>query len=217
MAGERGRPRGFDVDDTLDRALEVFWRHGFQGTSLSELTEATGLSKPSLYAAFGDKEALYLKALDRYTDRWSARYAAVLEEEPDARRAIEQFLRTVVAVLTDPALPGGCFVVTGSADCGVTGVPDAVDAALRKSLHNTEMLLHERLKRAQRDGQLAPDAATGDLATLFSGLVAGFAVKARSGARRTRLNAAIDAAMRAWPEPPLSTATNARPKHKEST
>ena len=75
MTGERGRPRNFDADTALDRALEVFWRHGFQGASLSELTEAMGLNKPSLYATFGDKESLYLKALDRYAALCAAEHA----------------------------------------------------------------------------------------------------------------------------------------------
>ncbi len=199
MAGERGRPRGFDIEDVLDRALEVFWQHGFQGASLSELTDATGLSKPSLYAAFGDKEALYLKALERYASHWSARHVAVLESEPDGRRAIEQFLYSIVTMLTDPALPGGCFIINGLADCGGAGVPAGVDAALRKSLQNSETLLYERLQRAQRDRQLAQEVRTEDLAGLFSGLVAGLAIKAKGGAKRARLLAAADAAMAAWP------------------
>ena len=199
MASERGRPRGFDTDAALDRALAVFWRHGFQSASLCELTEAMGVSKPSLYAAFGDKEALYLQALERYATQQSAAHIAVLDAEPDGRRAVERYLRSIVTRLTDPALPGGCLVINGVADCGGPSTPAAVELALRKVLQGGEVKLRERLLRAQRDGQLAPDARVGDLAALFSSLAAGLGVLAKSGAKRAKLYAVITAAMGAWP------------------
>src|SRR5207302_2019411 len=111
MTRERGRPRSFDTATVLDRALEVFWKHGFQSASLLELTEATGLSKPSLYAAFGDKESLYLKALDRYVSTRIAQHAAILDTEQNGRRAVEEFLRSIANMLSDPTLPGGCFII----------------------------------------------------------------------------------------------------------
>ena len=95
MTHERGRPRSFDPNTALDRALEVFWRHGFQAASLAELTAAMGLSKPSLYAAFGDKESLYLKALERYVALQIAQHIAIFDTEPDTRLALEKFLRTM--------------------------------------------------------------------------------------------------------------------------
>lgn len=199
MGNERGRPRSFDTEAALDCALEVFWKNGFQGASLSELTSAMGLSKPSLYAAFGDKEALYLKALERYATRWIARNAAVLENEPDGKRAVEGFLRAAAAMVTDPSLPGGCFVTTGSADCGSPATPGAVDVALRKAQQDGETMLRERLFRAMREGQLPANTRVPDLAAFFSTLLAGLGVMAKSGAPRARLDAAIDAAMAAWP------------------
>lgn len=200
MSSERGRPRSFDADTALDSALKVFWRNGFQGASLSELTDAMGLSKPSLYAAFGDKEALYLKALDRYATHWTARHAAVLDEEKEGRNAVAAFLRSVAGMLADPSLPGGCFVVNGAADCGGPTTPAAVDAALRRTVQGGEAMLRQRLQRAQRDGQLPADARIDDLATFFSALLSGLGVLAKSGAKRAKLNAAIDAAMAAWPQ-----------------
>lgn len=202
MKNQRGRPRGFDPEQALDRALEVFWEHGFQGASMAELTAAMGLSKPSLYAAFGDKEALYLKALDRYAALGADKAVRVLEAEPDGRRAIEAFLRETASMLTDPDLPGGCFVVNGAADCGGAATPPAVEAALRRSLQQGEQRFRARLERARREGQLAPNARIEDLAVFFSSLLAGLGVLAKSGAKRAKLDAAITAAMAAWPPDP---------------
>lgn len=199
MTQERGRPRNFDPDKALDQALEIFWRNGFQGASLSELTEAMGLSKPSLYAAFGDKEALYLKALERYASYWLGRHIAVLQQEQDGRAAIKAFLRSVAVMLTDPALPGGCFIVNGMADCGGPSTPAAVELALQKTLRECEVVVRDRLLRAQRDSQLAKDVNTADLASFFYALLAGLCVKAKGGAKRANLYAAIDAGMAGWP------------------
>lgn len=200
MTQERGRPRNFDPDAALDQALAVFWRNGFQGASLSELTEAMGLSKPSLYAAFGDKEALYLKALDRYASQWLARHIEVLEQEPDGRQAVRAFLRSAAVMLTDPTLPGGCFVVNGMADCGGPLTPAAVELALQKTQPECEAKVRERLLRAQRDGQLPQDVNIADLASFFYTLLAGLGVKAKGGAKRANLYAAIETGIGVWPD-----------------
>jgi TetR/AcrR family transcriptional regulator, copper-responsive repressor len=200
MNAERGRPRAFDADLALDRAVEVFWKHGFQGASLHELTEAMGLSKPSLYAAFGDKEALYLKTLDRYVKLLVARHAAALNDEADGRRAVERFLRSLATMLADPALPGGCFIINGTADCGGSTIPASVEMALREALQATDTMLRSRLQRAQRDGELPADQQPASLAGMFSALVAGLAVLAKSGAPASKLNEVISCAMALWPE-----------------
>jgi AcrR family transcriptional regulator len=199
MTRERGRPRTFDTEHALDRALAVFWKHGFQDASLHELTEAMGLSKPSLYAAFGDKEALYLKTLERYVAQLLERHAAALNDEPDARRAVDAFLRSLAAMLADPALPGGCFIINGTADCGGSTIPASVEMALREALHGTEALLRERLVRAQAEGTLMASPPPAALAAMFAAIVAGLAVQAKSGAPRQRLDAIIDTAMAIWP------------------
>ncbi len=199
MGSERGRPRSFDEDAVLDRALEIFWQRGFQSASLSELTEAMGLSKPSLYAAFGDKETLYLKALERYATREIARHAQRLDDEADGRAAVAAFLRSMAGMLTDPALPGGCFIINGTADFGGPAMPANVEFALRKALQGGEEKLRERLQLAQRDGQLPEGVKAADLASVFSSLLAGLAVLAKSGAKRAKLNTIIAAAMAIWP------------------
>jgi AcrR family transcriptional regulator len=199
MAQGRGRPRMFDTDDALERALEVFWRHGFQDASLHQLTQATGLSKPSLYAAFGDKQALYLKALERYVRLLVERHAALLNDEPDGRRAVHGFLRSLARMLADPALPGGCFIINGTADRGGSTIPAAVEQALRVALQGSERMLLERLLQAQREEQLPADASAAGLAALFGALIAGLAVLAKSGDGERKLNAVIDTAMQVWP------------------
>src|SRR5437762_9726363 len=181
MNTERGRPRSFDTETALERATQVFWRHGFQGTSLAELTAATGLSKPSLYAAFGDKEALYLRCLQRYAERAVAMQTQWLEQEPDARRAIEGFMHATAELQSSPAFPGGCFIVNGTADCGMPGTPSAVDASLRGASGGTEQRLRERLKRAERDGELPPGLDAAHLATLLATVLTGMAVMAKAG------------------------------------
>lgn len=202
MANERGRPRCFDTECALDSALAVFWRHGYQGASMSELTAAMGISKPSLYAAFGDKESLYLKALERYAAIGIGHALPLLHDEPDARLAVVGFLRAMAATLADPALPGGCFVVNGAADCGCDATPPAVDAALRKALQNGQDQLRLRLERARRDGQLAPGVTADELAVFFSSVLAGMGVLSKGGAKQKRLDAVIRVAMAAWPEVP---------------
>jgi AcrR family transcriptional regulator len=199
MVGERGRPRSFDIDDALDRALEVFWKHGFQDASMHELTAAMGLSKPSLYAAFGDKEALYLKALERYVALLVARHATALDDAPDSRRAVEGFLRSLALMLADPSLPGGCFIINGTADCGGSTIPASVELALRAALQGSELLVLERLQRAQREGDLAAGAQPEALAAMVGSLIAGLAVLAKSGAPLAKLNAVIDTMMALLP------------------
>ena len=211
MTSERGRPRNFDPDTALDRALEVFWRHGFQAASLADLTAAMGLSKPSLYAAFGDKESLYLQALDRYVAIQIAQHIAIFDTEPDVRQALEKFLRAMATLLTDPTLPCGCLIVNGMADCGMASTPPAIELALRKAVQGGEARLHRQFIRAQRDGQLAPDINTSDLAAFFTSLLAGLGILAKGGAKCAKLNAVIGAAMSAWPESPVSKANRRRP------
>lgn len=199
MTRERGRPRTFDIDYALDRAVEVFWKHGFQDASMHELTEAMGLSKPSLYAAFGDKEALYLKTLERYVQLLIERHGAALNDEADGRRAVEGFLRSLATMLVDPALPGGCFIINGTADCGGTTIPASVELALRAALQGSETMVLERLQRAKREGALPAAMTPEALAAMFGSLIAGLAVMAKSGASQAKLNTVIDTAMAVWP------------------
>src|ERR1700683_1116990 len=117
-----GRPRSFDIDGALDRSLQVFWRKGYEGASLTDLTKAVGVNRPSLYAAFGDKEALFRKALDRYLNGPAA-YTQEALKEPTARAVIERLLRGAADLNTAPRNPGGCLMVQGALACGEAADP----------------------------------------------------------------------------------------------
>src|SRR5215470_5642962 len=125
-----GRPRTFDMDKALDRALDVFWRKGYEGTSLSDLTKAMGINRPSLYAAFGNKANLFRKALDRYDDG-PATYVHEALDEPTAHAVVERLLRGAVDLLTDPCTPPGCLMVQGALACGEAADPIRQELASR--------------------------------------------------------------------------------------
>src|SRR6201993_1326600 len=112
-----GRPRAFDIDKALDRALQVFWRKGYEGTSLSDLTKAMRINRPSLYAAFGNKEALFKKAIDRYVEGPGAFVRDSLAQ-PTARAVAERLLRGTIELATDSRNPRGCLIVQGALACG---------------------------------------------------------------------------------------------------
>src|ERR1700719_1378710 len=116
LSGRMGRPRSFDLDEALDRALQVFWRKGYEGASLSDLTKAVGVNRPSLYAAFGDKKALFRKALDRYLTG-PADYTQEALKEPTARAVVERLLQGAADLNTAPRNPGGCLMVQGALAC----------------------------------------------------------------------------------------------------
>src|SRR6266851_36658 len=154
-ARSKGRPRAFDVDRALDRALHLFWRKGYEGTSLSDLTTAMGINRPSLYAAFGNKEALFRKALDRYADGPAA-YVYEALDEPTARAVAARLLHGAVDLLTDPRTPPGCLLVQGALACG-----DAAESIRRELVARRaagEAALRQRFERALADGDLPDDA-----------------------------------------------------------
>src|ERR1700692_3383022 len=111
-SGRMGRPRSFDVEKALDRALQVFWRKGYEGASVSDLTKAVGINRPSLYAAFGDKKALFRRALDRYLTGPAA-YTQEALKEPTARAVVERLLQGAAGLDAAPRNPGGCLSAQG--------------------------------------------------------------------------------------------------------
>src|SRR3569833_4427568 len=114
--GTMGRPREFDVEQALDQALDVFWRNGYEGASIAELTQAMGISPPSLYAAFGTKEGLFRKALDRYIEQRTNFWQAAVQA-PTARAMVERLLDGTVEFLSDERTPNGCLLVRGAMSC----------------------------------------------------------------------------------------------------
>jgi AcrR family transcriptional regulator len=193
----RGRPRAFDIDQALDRALWTFWRHGYEGTSLSDLTKAMGINRPSLYAAFGDKQALFHQALDRYLDGPAA-YVGEALKAPTAREVVERLLRGAVHLLTDPRHPRGCLLVQGALACGAAASP--IRKALMSGRAAGEAALRQRLERAKSTGDLSADSDPADLARYVVTIVHGLAVQAAGGSSRAELHRVIQTALRAWPE-----------------
>jgi AcrR family transcriptional regulator len=192
-----GRPREFDPDAALDHALAVFWRKGYEGTSLADLTRAMGINRPSLYAAFGNKEELFRRALDRYAEGPAAYVRAALHE-PTARAVAERLLSAAIDVVTDRRNPRGCLLVQGALACG-----EAAESVRRELVARrlaSEAALRERFKRARAAGDLPDDSDPSDLARYMMAVVQGLAVQAAGGASRAKLRRVAALALRAWPE-----------------
>ena len=194
-ARPRGRPRSFDREQALERAMDVFWRKGFEGASLADLTEAMGINPPSLYAAFGDKEHLFMEALGRYQAKRgdSCPYA----EEPTAEGAIRRLLTYMAEDLTSSAHPRGCMMVMAAATS--TGSSPEMQAALAKRRGESRTAIRQRLEQGVKEGELAPGTDAAGLADFYLTIITGMALQARDGASRKSLMATVEAAMRAWP------------------
>jgi AcrR family transcriptional regulator len=191
-----GRPRAFDRDKALDRALHVFWARGYEGTSIADLTEAMGINPPSLYAAFGNKEALFRQALDRY----EARRDEVMAEAfaaPTAREAMTRLIEGTADRLSDKDKPRGCLMVQGALCGGEECESVKRDLAARRA--GGEVLIRGRLKRAKREGDLPEDADPVTLARFVATVLQGMSVQASGGATRKELRAIAGMALRAWP------------------
>ena len=196
----RGRPREFDTDSALDQALAVFERDGFEGASVQALTEAMGICKPSLYAAYGNKESLFIAALRRYTDAQELHRATLLDGEPSGRRAVERLLDDVVSSHARcPQSAVACLIIresiSGAAATHSTEIRDALASAVASS----HSMLLARLDRARAEGELAPDCDTAALADYFSTVMSGLSILAKNGASADAMQRVVQTAMRAWP------------------
>lgn len=191
-----GRPRTFNMDVALDRALEVFWRKGYEGASVADLTAEMGISPPSLYAAFGNKEGLFRKAIDRYEAKHTAFWEEALSA-PTAYEALERLLKGTAQSLGDKRNPRGCLMVQGalcaSDDC------DSVKKELDARRNASTGLIRDRLKRAKREGELPETADPASLANFFAAVTHGMAVQAAGGATPKDLERIAQTALQAWP------------------
>jgi AcrR family transcriptional regulator len=192
----RGRPRSFDERAALEAALSVFWKHGYEGASLAELTAAMGINRPSLYAAFGNKEELFRRALDHYTAGAAALHDSALRQ-PTARAAVEKLLRSAADALGDCKNPRGCLLVQSALVCGTAG--ESVKQELIARRASVRAAWRKRFQKARMDGDLPADADPAALARYLSALSAGMAVEAVNGADRAELRRLVDVALRAWP------------------
>jgi AcrR family transcriptional regulator len=175
----------------------VFWHKGYEGTSLPDLTKAMGINRPSLYAAFGNKEELFRRTLDRY-DEGPTGYVREALNEPKARAVAERLLRGAVDLLTDARNPRGCLLVQGALACGESA--ESVRQELVSRRVAGEVAVRQRFKRALADGDLPADTDAADLARYLLTVIRGMAVQAASGASRAGLRRVAKMALRAWPE-----------------
>jgi AcrR family transcriptional regulator len=192
----RGRPREFDADQALDRALEVFWRKGYEGATLPDLTKAMGISRPSLYAAFGNKEALFRKALDRYAEGPAA-YVREALNEPTARAVAERLLGGAIDLAADRRHPRGCLMVQGALACSDAAESVRRELCARRAAN--EAAVRRRFERARAEGDLPAAADPTDLARYIVAVIQGMAVQAAGGASRAELRRVVQMALRAWP------------------
>jgi AcrR family transcriptional regulator len=193
----RGRPRTFDADQALDRALDVFWRKGYEGATLPDLTEAMGINRPSLYAAFGNKEELFRKVLDRYAEG-PASYVGEALAEPTARKVAERLLYGAVELLCDPKTPCGCLAVHGALACGDEGEQVKQELCARRK--SFELAVRRRFQKARAEKDLAATADPAALAGFLTAVTHGLAVQAAGGARRKELKRVAEMALRVWPK-----------------
>jgi AcrR family transcriptional regulator len=192
-----GRARTFDADEALDRAMTVFWSKGYEGTSLSDLTEAMGINRPSLYAAYGNKQELFRKALERYGEG-PASYEREALAQPTAREVAEGLLRGAADVQTDPRTPAGCLATLGTTYCAEDSSPiGKIVIAFRVA---GQAAIRERFERARTEGDLPANADPKELTDYLGTVVCGMAVQAASGATRKDLERVIELTMRAWPQ-----------------
>ena len=200
----RGRPRSFDCDKALDQAMEVFWREGYEGASIADLTEAMGINPPSLYAAFGNKEALFRKALDRYVARRSVVWEDAIKE-PTAAEAVEYLLRKSADLLTNECSPG-CLMVKSSLTCGGAALQSEM-ASVRAQV---EAKLKGRFDRAKSEGDLPAEADPTSLAHYIMAIGQGMSVQAAGGASNADLHKIVDVALLAFPGAPATRKPNRR-------
>jgi AcrR family transcriptional regulator len=193
----RGRPRGFDRDYVLDRAMYLFWERGYETTSVSELTEAMGITPPTLYSFFGDKKRLFLEAVDRYQSGPGCFGEKALTEEPTAERSMRRLLLDAVASFSNPKGPKGCIVVLGATNCAVES--SDIFEALADRRRAAEAAVRKRIAAGRAAGELAEDADVDALAGLITATLYGLAIKARDGASRATLRKIVEQTMRAWP------------------
>src|SRR5690606_2629003 len=192
----RGRPRGFDREAALRLAMEAFWEHGYEGTSIGDLTARMGIRPPSLYAAFGSKEALFREAVALYEGMEGEPALAALREAPTAIAGIEAMLRANVCSYTAPDKPKGCMVVLAATT--YTPSTEGIRDFLAEQRRAGTAAVRERLERGQAEGDVPPGADTAALAAYVMSVQFGLSLQARDGATREELDTVVDCVLAGW-------------------
>ncbi|WP_047217042.1 MULTISPECIES: TetR/AcrR family transcriptional regulator [Delftia] len=188
-----GRPREFDRDQALERAMLAFWRRGYEGTSMADLVQALGIASARIYAAFGSKQDLFREAVQRYEAGDGGFADRAMAQEPRVRDALARVLRDAVATYTDDAHPLGCMVVTAATNCAEEN--EAVAAWLAEHRRQRTQSLIDRLQRALDEGELRAGTDVQALGDFYATQLHGISVQARDGVPRERLLAAVQTAL----------------------
>ncbi|UDM02011.1 TetR/AcrR family transcriptional regulator [Streptomyces longhuiensis] len=192
---QRGRPRSFDRDAALEKAMRAFWEHGYKATTVAGLTRAMDIGAPSLYAAFGDKKTLFDEVVRFYGAAHASFGQRACAEEPTARAALTRLLHEAAAAFTRPGLPRGCLVVHAATNCTTPGVEDA----LRDRRQADIAAFETRIRAGVAEGELPPDTDAAALARYMGAVLQGMSQQARDGASRSDLESLAGLAMQAWP------------------
>ncbi|MER5808205.1 TetR/AcrR family transcriptional regulator [Streptomyces sp. NPDC002033] len=195
VTGQRGRPRSFDREAALEKAMLTFWEHGYEATSIADLTRTLGIGAPSLYAAFGDKRKLFDEVVVVYGGRYADFVSVALSEEPTARAAIARILHEAAEIYTDPAHPPGCMVISAAVN---TTSREVADALRERRTANLEVF-ERRIRAGIATGELPADTDARALARYAGAVLQGMSQQSRDGAGREELEAVAALAMRGWP------------------
>lgn len=191
--GKTGRPISFDKDAALEAAMLLFWERGFEGTSMADLTERMGLNPSSIYAAFGDKQALFSLAVKRYMDI-RAQYAAKALEQPTLEKVVRALFDSTVAFLTTPGHPPTCMTLAGAVGCSVEASPARdITTEIRKQ---NEAAMRERFLQARKSGELLKDVNVDDYTRYLSSILAGLSIQAANGSTKAELKRTAKMALR---------------------
>jgi AcrR family transcriptional regulator len=193
---ERGRPRGFDRAEALRRAMEVFWERGYEGTSVGDLTAVMDIRPPSLYAAFGSKEALFREAVELYEQVEGEAPIQALRDGETATAGVEAMLRAHALAYTAPGRPSGCMIVLAATT--YTPSTEGIRDFLAEQRRASTAMVRERLVRGQADGDVPPDADVDALAGYVTSVQFGMSLQARDGATHEELAAVVDCVMAGW-------------------
>jgi len=195
MQQTRGRPRSFDRDQALRLAMQVFWNKGYEGTTMADLTAAIGVKAPSLYAAFGDKNALFREAVEFYSSTTAIGPMQALQAGRGVREDLCNMLQASVAMFADPANGKGCMVVTSAINCAPENRVHADELTVRRQRKRSELL--KRFDQAQVQQELSPEVDIEGLADFYTALLHGLSLSARDGISGERLSKTICHAMKA--------------------
>ncbi len=214
MVRDMGRHREFDENAALDAALAVFWAKGYEGASFDDLSRATNVARPGLYAAFGNKESLFLKVLDRYGSEYTSFIREALEL-PTSVEVVTRILRGTVELNTRFAKHLGCLGVNGAVACSANA--EAIRVELVRQRSSSEAALARRLKQAQKEGDLSSAAKAGTLAKLVMTLTQGISVQAKAGVGRAALGEIVKQFLLSWPSKALKPSRTVKPQSTTSS